>query len=337
MLLGAAQRASAQPLSAFDLRWSAPAGCPSGPQVEREIAQTVGGRPLRPEPLQARVDVFPSEAGGWKGEIELTASGQTSRRQVRGDTCGAVARAVAIVVGVAAIAETFEPPPGPAPPRPPSAPPEAPVLPPPAPPPPAPAPAGTAPRPIPLATAPAPRAPAGPRLRVAIGGAAVVDAGSLPAVAPGAELVVGLRLAWWQIEAVGTYLASESQALSGRTGQGASVWMDAIGGRTCAAASWPAIEVGPCLGGAAGWLHASGYGADVRYTPTALVASLTAGARGAVPLARWLSAGAGAELVVPLDRPTFVIDNAVAAGKNGTVFHPSPAAFRGSVALQVHF
>jgi hypothetical protein len=97
-----AKAAHADP-TPVDLEWGAPPGCPRQADVERDIARTIGGRPVGREPLRARVDGWRSEGGGWKGEVVLAAGGEAARREVHGDTCAAVESAVAIVIGVAAV------------------------------------------------------------------------------------------------------------------------------------------------------------------------------------------------------------------------------------------
>jgi hypothetical protein len=86
-LLLVVRLAAAQPPPAIQILWSAPPSCPSQSDVEAEVSRTIGARATRPEPLRARMEVWQSEAGGWKGDIELSAASQvtpsTTRRRER--------------------------------------------------------------------------------------------------------------------------------------------------------------------------------------------------------------------------------------------------------------
>jgi hypothetical protein len=311
------------------VRWVAPVGCPTEDSVTRDIQARVGARPLRPG-VEARVEAWPSEAGGWKANIEVSASGQTTRREVHGDTCESVARAAAVVVAVDAIVDAFGPPAAeaagePLTPRPPPSPPEPPALPTtPAAPPPS---RGTAP----LAVQATPGRPYGsPHL--SIGASGVVDVGMLPSAAPGGEVHLAWEPSWWSAEVASTLLAPETGNLKINPGQGAEIWLLQLGGRLCGAYRTPLVQVGPCAGLHAGWLFANGVGTlTTTESGSALVALSSWGGRATVRLARHFRARFEAEAVVPFERPTFDIHNA------GTVFRPSAATFRGGLGAEVAF
>jgi hypothetical protein len=351
-LLLVVRLAAAQPPPAIQILWSAPPSCPSQSDVEAEVSRTIGARATRPEPLRARMEVWQSEAGGWKGDIELSAASQVTRRQVHGDTCKAVASAVAIVISVAAIddaapgtressrGEGAPVPagvPGPAgglapvsPDRP--RPPE--VVPPDAPPsPPTPTPpvvrmnaAPTAPAPITVTTRGPRRVPP-----IVLGASALVDVGSLPAVAPGVELFLGLRPGRWRFEAAAAYLATQSGTLTAAPTQGANLSQIDVGARAWVAWGWSRFEAGPSVGARAAWVAATGFRSSTPESGTGQVLAGSLGARGAMHLARWASLHMAADLVAPVDRPSFVIRD------GGTVFRPSALAFRGGIGLDAQF
>jgi hypothetical protein len=334
--------AEAQPRLPVDVLWSAPPPCPPQSDVEEEVVRTIAGRPVGKERLRARVDVWLSEGGGWKADIELSSSGQITKRQVQGDSCTIVARAVAVVVGVAAIEDA--PPslgaaasdsPGsegladaapPAASTPSTSPipavfaPQVPVE--------IPTSASTPPPPPPPVTRPS--RPVG----LLVGASAIFDVGSLPALSPGVEVFAGWAPTWWSLETVGTILAAESAPLvpgPANRHEGASLWRAELGGRACG--SWRArlLEVGPCIGANASWIRASGFGAEMNSSPTTLTGEAVVGARLSLHVTRWAALHMGANLVLPFDRPTFLIDN------EGDVYHPSVAAFRGALGAEGHF
>lgn len=314
--------------SGLVVRWVAPLGCPAEDSVKRDIEARVGARPVR-SGAEARVEAWPSEAGGWKASIEVSAGGQTTRREVHGDTCESVARAAAVVVAVDAIVDVLAPPQEeaagePLPPRPAPSPPEPPALPP------------TPPAPPP-SRAPAPPAPTTlvrPRsLHLSMGALAVADVGMLPSAAPGGEVHLAWEPSWWSAEIASTFLAPETGNLSSvAPGQGAELWLAQLGGRLCGAYRTALVQVGPCAGLHAGWLFANGVGAVTKTeSGSALLALSSWGGRATVRLARHVRARFEAEAIVPWERPTFDIKNA------GTVFRPSAAAFRGGLGVDVSF
>jgi hypothetical protein len=340
-VLSRGSSAEAEPPMPVDVFWSAPPPCPPQSDVEQEIVRTIAGRPVGTERLRARVDVWLSEGGGWKADIELSSSGQITKRQVHGDTCTIVARAVAVVVGVAAIED--------APPSLGAAASEssgseglADAA----------SPAASAPSasPIPvvfapqspvemptLASPPPPPPPVAHPVRpvgLLVGASAIFDVGSLPALSPGVEVFAGWAPTWWSLDAVGTILAAESAPLvpsPANRPEGASLWRGELGGRACG--SWRArlLAFGPCLGASASWIRASGFGAEVNSSPTTLTGEALIGARLSLHVTRWAALHMGANLVLPFDRPTFLIDN------EGDVYHPFAAGFRGALGAEGHF
>jgi hypothetical protein len=324
-----------------DLHWDAPRGCPSQTDVERDIARTIGGRPVGRDPLRARVDVWRSEAGGWKGDIELSAAGQKTRRQVHGDTCEAVESAVAIVIGLAAVHDSV-PSSAQLPVEPASGASVAPA--PPAPPPPLPFPTpAAAPAVVALEAVSAPRGAGAPSVATPhptpsrpvplfVGASALLDVGSLPSVTPGVELFFGWKPTWWQLEVTGAYLASTFTSLETPTtpSQGANVWLAELGARGCAAWSVARLEAGPCVGANASWIHAMGENAHTTNPDTGNTANASFGGRASWHMTRWAAVHVGATLLVPFDRATVRISGA-------TPYRTAAVAFRGALGLDVHF
>jgi len=316
----------------IDLAWSVPTSCPSKSEVLAEVARSIGGRATRVEPLHVRADVWESEAGGWKASLELAAAGQVMRRQVHGDSCTAVADAVALVISVAAIEDAVPAPFA----APPAAPPASPA------PPSQEAPPAAAPVEIPV-VAPVREVPPGLRetrpqarrrtrtVEIELGAAALVDIGSLPATAPGVEISGGVRRGWWRVEATTAYLAAQSATLVSLPTQGATLWQVDAGGRFCGAWGWARVSVGPCIGGRFAWVAATGNGATLPSTGTGNILSGLVGVTGTLHLTRWAELRLAGELAAPLDRPEFFIKS------GGTVFRPSAVAFRGGFGVDAHF
>jgi hypothetical protein len=334
-MLSVSRIAEGEPSPTVDLRWGAPQSCPSQADVERDIARTIGGRPVGREPLHARVDVWRSEAGGWKGDLELSAGGQTTRREVHGDTCEAVESAVVIVIGLAAVhdAAPFS---EPAPVAPASTP--------------APSPPPEAPRPLPFPSPSAPpvnppvspvafeQVPVKPRattrrVPLFIGASALLDVGSLPSATPGVEVFAGWKPAWWQLEVTAAYLGSAFVTLDAQASppQGANVWLADVGARACGTWNVARLELGPCVGGNAAWIHATGENVHNPTPQTGNTVNASFGGRASWYLTRWAAVHLEGNLIAPFDRATVRIIG------QATTYTTAAAAFRGGLGLDVHF
>ena len=332
--LSVSRIAEGEPSPTVDLRWGAPQGCPSQADVERDVARTIGGRPVGHEPLHARVDVWRSEAGGWKGNLELSAAGQTTRREVHGDTCEAVESAVVIVIGLAAVHDA-PPLSEPAPVAPSSI--QAPTPDPAAPTPlPFPSPSG-APVTPPVSPLVFEQVSAKPRVTARpvplfIGASLLLDVGSLPSATPGIELFAGWKPAWWQLEVTAAYLGSAFVTLDAQASppQGANVWLADVGARACGTWKVGPLELGPCVGGNAAWIHATGENSNRTTSQTGNTGNASFGGRASWYLTRWAAVHLDGSVLVPFDRAMVKI-----TGAGG--YTTAAAAFRGGLGLDVHF
>ena len=143
---------------------------------------------------------------------------------------------------------------------------------------------------------------------------------------------MGLRPGRWRFEAAAAYLPTQSGSLASTPTQGANLSQIDVGGRAWVSWGTSRFEAGPSLGARWAWVLANGVGANKGTqsgTGQELAGSL--GARGALHLARWASLHLTAEMVAPVDRPTFYIL------QGGTVFRPSALSFRGGIGVDVSF
>ena len=336
--------ARAETQSAVDIVWRAPASCPSQRELESAVASTIGARATRREPIHADLDVWQSEAGGWKANLALSSAGQVTRRQVSGDTCQAVASAVAIVIGVAAIDDRVSAPDVASNPAPVETSPVAPAsagssapTPPSATPPPRPPRVGSAARPLgPLPTESVPSGRGRSRRPpLELGASAVLDIGSLPDATPGIELFLGVRPGYWRFEVVGTYLAEEPGRLPSAPGEGANLSQVDVGARACTAWGNGRLEAGPCIAARVAWMLASGVGPN----PTSGTGNVVTGAlggRGTLRLTSWANVHLAAEALAPVNRPDFYISNVGGVARVENVFRPSAFGFRGFLGLDFH-
>jgi hypothetical protein len=95
--------ATAQPATppAFQLRWSAPVGCPAEPEVTRETQRLLGASTAAARaPIEAEGRVT-AVKGGFELQLSVGPSGHASTRQLEAPSCDELARAAALVVAVA--------------------------------------------------------------------------------------------------------------------------------------------------------------------------------------------------------------------------------------------
>lgn len=80
--------------SAIELRYDAPASCPSEAQVRARIAALASTKPL-----PARVRIV-AEGGGFRAHVEIEREGGLDPRELTAPSCAAVAEAAALVVAI---------------------------------------------------------------------------------------------------------------------------------------------------------------------------------------------------------------------------------------------
>jgi len=275
---------------AVDLRWDAPAGCPSQADIAGQIAARVGDSADAP----ARV-VFHVEPrdGRWHlvGEISGVADG--GRRELSAATCEELAEAAVLIVTIAVDPPVVPPAPQPAaivtpPPDPPAAivtlppaPPAAIVTPPPAPP--------ASPPLVERAPSPSPPPPRR-RLSALIGLAGGLGLGALPGPAGLLRLALGVRGERWSAALVQDLWLPRSRDVSTDPAYGGRFSLWSAGLRGCGVVPAGRVEVPLCATLAAGVMAGKGVGA-------------LAVARSQV--SPWLAAAAGPGLRVPLGRGAF--------------------------------
>ncbi len=291
-----AQGDEANPNAPTILSWVAPPGCPSEAELTRQILGAIGAGANVPASLHARA-VVEEASGRWRAEVELSIAGDASIRRVEGETCRAVADAVAVIIAVAVTPEVT----------------------PPAPPPPEPAPAP----PLPAPQAPPPASPLAPFTLAAM---FLLDDGTLPTVGYGPEVVGGWRRSRLELEVAARFLAPETGDLSNTNKQGAHFWMLGGGLRACYAVLTRTLDVAPCAGVHGEWLVANGFGTNNgTQSPAAGTGVLSLGARAGLRIsARW-SLRMGVEADAPLVRTLYQILN------GGTVYRRSAVAGRATL------
>jgi hypothetical protein len=292
------------PAGPVALEWTAPPECPTRDEMFERITRTIGKTEGTPDPVRAWASALQEESGDWRGEVELSAFGQTATRSVHGNSCRAVSDALALIIALVVNPDA-----------PPAIPPE--------------------PRTTPDASPPpanvAPPAPARRHPRFIFGASGLIDTGTLPSPSYGGEVYAGWTPGRPELEVVGAGLSTVNGMLASRPGQGASFWLAHVGGRGCYELLDRAFNLAPCVGLGGEWIVAKGFGSSQPANGTAVLAVTSLGARTRARLSRHFALSIGVEAVVPLARPSFDIDNA------GTVFHVPWALFRASGGAELHF
>ncbi len=319
-LLGvAAGTARAQPRSsAVTLTWEAPAGCPSSERILAETDRILAGSKVRTDPpIEARARVR-QEGERWVLSLETRRGEAAGTRELAGESCTALGEAMIVIlvlmIDPALVAETaprLEPEPVAA------------VVPPP-------------PQKPPVVVArPAPPPAVSPAVcrwsRPAIALSALGDVGALPAPAAGGELGFGLRRCALDASASVRALYPRTGEAELDTGAGGDLWLAAAGLALGVARDLAPIELGARGGVEVGAMSGRGVGINNPDSARALWLAASAGAVLRLQLGARLAALAGLDLVVPLRRPRFVIDDL------GSVHRAAAVTGRLALGLELSF
>lgn len=294
LVAGARAQPAARP-SAFSLTWEAPPGCPSSERILAETDRILAGSTVRTDPpIEAHARVR-QEGERWLLSLETRRGEAVGNRELAGESCTALGEAMIVIlvlmIDPALVPETpprLEPEPA------------AEVA-----PPPRPAPPAVVSRP----TSPPAVAPGCRWDRPALSLSALGDLGALPAPAGGGELGFGLRRCALSASAALRALAPRTGEAELDTGAGGDLWLAAGGAALGLVRAAGPLELGARGGLEVGVMSGRGVGINHPDSGRALWLAASAGAVLGVPLAGRLEAVVGLDLVVPLLRPRFVIDD----------------------------
>jgi hypothetical protein len=288
--------------------------------VRAATLRNVDARGAKSELLEAEalVEQRPSSSGGapWRVRLATRRGTSTGEREIEAATCAGLAEATAVVLALALVPQEPEPDTS--------------------------APASD--RATPAATS-APRPPNHDRVvprksvsvkerrahALALGASVVGDASTLPSPAIGGSATLAWTPGRFRLEADARRWGSQSGSLAGAHA-GARFTMTSLGGRACfAAAKTDDFDFSPCAGADANLISALGFGAETNYSPDAAWAAMTGGALGRITLGPWLAIRTRVEAIVPLSRPTFVVEN------EGNVHRPATFGVAASLGIEALF
>ncbi len=101
--LGAPARAQEADHGLVSIDWRAPSGCPDRTEIEADVVRLLGERAVGRaglEPLAVRADVAQDADGRWRVVISTPTGSRGGTRGLSGESCVAVARATALIVGM---------------------------------------------------------------------------------------------------------------------------------------------------------------------------------------------------------------------------------------------
>lgn len=320
--------AAAAPPARVAIEWTAPEGCATREDVEHRVAALLAGSSTVPEGLVIRAHVAHT-AAVWSVTLETQQGARTGKREIRAESCEALADAAALVVAMSIDPDTVlqnrsaatapEPTPPPASPPPP----------PPRPRPPPPAPTGPAHR-----TANAPdrhhqKAHREPE-HWAVGIAAAVDLGRLPRPAFGEEARVAALWGHLRAELGASVWVPQDARIAGHPGAGGHFRLVAGRARGCYRFGEHALDVAGCAGADLSWISAEGLGVRTPARGNQWLVSPALGVelewRAFGPIGLFVSA----DLSVPVGIRPFVIDGV-------SIHRPGSVTGAGSLGAEVHF
>lgn len=269
------------------MSWRAPPGCPSASQAEAQIRRLVGT--IRPGTVPVRAEVEISSGGprSFAVRISTQRGDEQGERSFEGTSCRQVTTTSALILSMllepVQTTESLVPP---------EARPEEPAE---------PAPAAMPP------AAPDPRDDGASPVRLFAGALGALDRGSLPALAPGLGVGVGLEAGRGWLEARGVAFLPRRGERGPRAGTGVEAGMWVAGATGCWTALPGSQSVAACVGLEGGVMSAEGVGLTQPRQASGGWFAGTVGLR-LVPRSSATRAWLALDVGAPLLRPTFIVE-----------------------------
>jgi hypothetical protein len=310
-----AQEATKPAAPLLQLRWQAPAECPSEAQVIARVEELVGPRRASQRGLVARGVVTRT---GERYRLELSLRAVETARVLSGDDCARLADAAALVMAldIDPDASTRE--------APAEEPPADPVIP------------EAVPTPEQPPVHQRPRRPA-PTVRAAsldvvVGARAVLDSGALPRATMGVGGATNLSYGPWALDVQVVGYQAQFTVNGPRRGVGgAYVALVALTAHGCLGGVTAGVDLRGCVGLELGRESTRGVSIARPETSSSLWTGVSGMLRGRLWASRSFSPVAGLMILHPIGAPSVTIQGF------GTVFRPSPVVVRPFLGVEVHF
>lgn len=295
-LVGA--RARAEEPARVDLRWSAPAECPSEAQVRAKV-ERLAGRSLqaaREPPIVVRIDAAQVADDAWTVQIAIHHPGSVAprERRIEGVTCAEVADAAAVAIAIAIT---------PAPPS------------------------------LAVASPPAsaPDRPRSAELRPALRVHGGVDFASLPSPSPGTMVSFVFLFGANRVEIHGSAWLPEEGTAATKPTAGGRLSLLAAGARYCRSFREGTLEIAGCGGLEAGALRGSGFGIAMPASGAAPWIAPGVGGLGLWNFSQHFALALALDGLVPVVRRDFTIEGL------GTIHRPPPITARAFLGMEARF
>jgi hypothetical protein len=308
-----------------EIAWTAPADCPTTPDVEASVRDLLGRPPHLPDGrnLLVKARAERKHDRGWSGTIETRLGTTTGSRTIATESCRAVADATALIVALMidpeAVAARATPPATPSRPQDPGRAIRAPL-------------AATD-----TAVSPAPTPPRrGLAPRLSLGPTIGVDVGTLPRPTYGAGARVGVKVGRSALELGVLASASARGTIAGTAppaGGSFHFWSASLS--ACPAFAVRRFDLGACAEIEAVEVKGTGFGVTARYENDARWLALGAGAIARMRISPHVAIPFRMGVVAPLGHPTFVLKG-VTEGQ-GQIYSPLRVAVRAVLAADVDF
>ena len=306
-----------------EIAWTAPADCPTAPDVEASIRDLLGRPPHLSDGrnLEVKARAERKHDRWWSGTIETRLGTTTGSRTIATESCRAIADATALIVALMidpeAVAARASPPAA-------------------SPPPPD---ARAVMRATPAATKTAvssAMSPPHPGLapRLSLGPTIAVDMGTLPRPAYGAGARFGVKVGRSAVELGVLASASASGTISGTVppaGGSFHFWSASLS--ACPAFGVGRFDLGACAEIEAVEVKGTGFGVTSRYENDTRWLALGAGAIARLRITPHVAIQSRLDAVAPLGHPTFFLKGVTEA--QGQIYSPSRVALRALLAVDI--
>lgn len=294
----------------LELSWQAPLECPSAERVQHQVdALLPRDRSGQGRTLEAQARVTRAEDGGWLLHLTIISGGLVDARELVGDSCQALVDSVAVILAL-----QLSPTENddnelrlPAPVRS----------------------AAPAPAPVPSADRAQRASPRSRFVQLALSGTA--DSAALPRLALGGRVELGSAVERWYFGAGFVQWLRQEEALGlARSGHGHFGWRAGFF-QVCHGTWGEQLRFGPCLGAELGQLSARSSNVRVPGVVAEPWVAALGGIGFAAPFGPHLSFTSSLQAVVPLRRPSFVIEGI------GEIHQPRPIGVRSALGLAWRF
>jgi hypothetical protein len=155
--------------------------------------------------------------------------------------------------------------------------------------------------------------------------------GALPAIGVGVGVRASVLVGRLRVDASGSYWPAQTVKLTNRPTAGGRISLAAGDASACWALLRTPVELSPCLGLELGSMSGAAIGFHSNLAGSALWVAPVAEAAAALPIGKHFAARLDVGVLVPIERPPFVVTNA------GTVYTAGPVVGRATLGVEVRF